>query len=119
MVDGPVAARRVVADREDSEDCWSDGETFISLNKRILHDLASGRHSFGKAVNILTRAYLRADLLEGATPAGEPGDLGSEGLSALADQALSYLHLQSLEHPEGVLPPPLTDRKSVVWGKRV
>src|SRR3546814_4215643 len=62
MVDGPVAARRVVADREDSEDCWSDGETFISLNKRILHDLASGRHSFGKAVNILTRAYLRADI---------------------------------------------------------
>src|SRR3546814_2820351 len=27
MLDGPVAARRVVAGREDSEDCWSDGET--------------------------------------------------------------------------------------------
>src|SRR3546814_21034265 len=71
MLDGPVAARRVVAGREDSEDCWSDGETFISLNKRILHDLASGRHSFGKAVNILTRAYLRADIPEGATSSEE------------------------------------------------
>src|SRR3546814_18318862 len=88
MLDGPVAARRFVAGREDSEDCWSDGETFISLNKRILHDLASGPPTFGKAVNLLTRAYLRADIPEGATPAAEPGDMRLAVLSALAAQAL-------------------------------
>ncbi len=72
LAGGVVPTRRVIAAARDSEDVFSDGESFIALSLRHLEDLSKGEFSFVKAAALLASAYIRF-------PAPGVGDSIEEG----------------------------------------
>lgn len=59
MFEGAVPVRRVIAGRHDSEDAWSDGESFVAVNASLIEAISKGKFSFSKASMLLAHAYLR------------------------------------------------------------
>ena len=58
-MEGTVPVRRVIAASRDSEDVFSDGETYIGLGGDLLERLAKGDFSLSKAVAHLLDGYVR------------------------------------------------------------
>lgn len=91
---GPVPIRRVTAADEGSEDYWSDGESYIAISRRLLDQVARGKHSFTTAVGWLAFCYLRYP---------DPGSCGIEDemqsahIISMANNALASLLTSSIE----------------------
>lgn len=86
--EGAVPVRRVLAATRDSEDVFSDGETFVGLSLNILEGLSKGRFSFATAVAVLAEGYLRFP-----APAGDAAFHPVENAMIDAMVSAAYRHL--------------------------